>query len=185
MGYVDAAGESEPATAIGVVLAAAMFVALWAGGWAIGARIAGRRAQFLAHSTASWLFLIVMLGAGMVQGYGEFLWPGARAAWSGLGTAVGIAAFAALIFAQLGVASGLTRLGRRTWAVGIAVGLQVVALGLVKLGATAQERTGLLPITAAMRPVPAALTPAVSVDRFVAATAGLQAKVDALADEKE
>jgi len=153
-------------------------IAMWAGVWALASRLAVHRFEFLAHVTVASTAVAVIFVYTELGSYVQFLIPApAVAAAVAIG---GVAWGAAWLYGHLSFASRLTPHRRFAWATSITVGLLVV--GWVLTLAEQESFSVFTDDPGVLKPVPAGLVPARSVDDYVAELAELKAEVDGLVD---
>lgn len=161
------------------VSAVAVLIALWAGAWALGGRLAGGRANWLAHvGTASALSLVVLLA--MTAGeWLHFLFPGhplteAYDAVSVLG------AVAATIALHLRHSSRLAAAHR--WRAGaITVGVMLVIGGIASL-VESEQFSDVPTYDAALKPLVPGAVPTVTVDGFAEVLEEVRLEADEAAE---
>ena len=166
---VDLMGE-----AIGVLAAMAM----WAGLWALASRLAVHRFEFLAHATVGSAALAIVFVYTELGAYVHFLVPSPVVSAAVALGAMGLGA--AWLYGHLSFASRLPPHRRFAWATSITVGMLVV--GWVLTLAEQESFSVFTDDPGVLKPVPASLVPARSVDDYVAELAELKAEVDGLAD---
>jgi pSer/pThr/pTyr-binding forkhead associated (FHA) protein len=156
-------------------------VAVWASAWALATRIVSRGFRFLSHWAWALGLAVIALIVTAIGEWVDFIGPSVEAG-SWLTAAFGFVLLPVLIAGHLEIASSMSR--RSRWRAALSVGAIVVALTLIaSLGEDGSDNTWSLDYAGTLKPLPARLIPAVSLDGFMQATEGLQAEVDALAEE--
>jgi len=156
-------------------------ILLYAGLWALAGRLIVQRARFWAHATLSWLFLLIVGVWGVVEAYLNFLFPGQRIV-AATGWLLGMVLVVLLIAEQAALASAASRMRRMAFGAGLAGGMALLAW----LGEKASHDSySTVVFNAEIKPLPAALVPASSLDHFIDVTTQLKGQVDKLEDKKK
>jgi len=157
------------------VVAALVALAIWAGLWSVGARLARHPALFTYHLAITSLATAALVVVFGIDGWLEFLWPrqwfiAALLLTLVCGTIVG------LVYAQLGLASSL----RRWWRIGAAVALPAVLFGVIYIVESSDESkfSSKMTYDAELKPVPARFVPAQSVEDLAEVVSELRQSVD-------
>lgn len=157
-----------------VIIGVVLVLALWAGGWAAGARLARHPARFMGHVAVASVALIAMSVPAVVLSFGEAAFPDS-AVLEAFGWAVVAAGSIWLLTAHLELAGLARPLRRLTWAGGV----MAVLFGLGALVAKIDpDEESDISLTIAGRPLPSILVPARTAEVFLADVADLQGKVD-------
>lgn len=161
-------------------LGALAVVLAWAGAWALGTRLRSGHARFLAHYNIAWLAFLVLMVMGVSEEWYRFF---AGDVWSAdtISFLTYCVAVIGPVYASLTVASRLRRVSRLL----IGAGVALVVLGLGELGEAGDEYGSSITIQMPLKPVPAALVPAMAPDEFLEAIAPLQQEVDEAASEDD
>lgn len=182
LAWLDTATRSGTNEALGIGLAFAGLNALWAGIWAIVARVVIHQGRFVAHFTIATFFFLVTMLLGTFNQWVQFLWPD-LAGWSTLTTTVTLVLLSASVAMHLANASWLSR--ARRWRAGVIVSAVVVALGGVFALADDDGFTDVPEFSPRLVSIMPRLVPQLAPDELREAHAGLRADVDALADEPD
>jgi hypothetical protein len=165
--------------ALKVGLGIGAVTALWAGIWAIVARVLIHEARFLTHFTIAVLFALLAELLGLADEWIQFLLPGAGA-WDVINTGLALAMLAASIAWHLANASYLSR--QRRWRAGAAASVALIALfGLFAL-AEEDRFTDVPTFSGRIQVAPPSLIPKLDTGELRAAHEKLRAEVDALVD---
>ena len=176
-GWLEATARGAGTEIFGTVLAFGVLVLLWAGVWALAARVVLGRFHFVAHAAIGAAAVAVLTVLGELHGLLAFLAPAMPGA-SQLTTATALAAVAVVVPLHLQVATHLGTAAR--WRVGaIAAGI-VLALLLVSHAVATDEFSPMAEFDATIRTVSPALVPQEGLDGFRATRADLKADVDRL-----
>ena len=158
-------------------------IALWAGGWGLATRIVSHRFSVLSHAAWAAGLTIVMLVIIAADEWLDFLFPGA-----GMGSVLaGVGAMLLLpllVAGHLEIASGMSR-ARRWRAAFIAGAIAAIFIVVLSLGDDDSRSTRSLDYSGNLKPMPAQMVPAGTLDDFMEAVAGLRDEVDELAEEEE
>ena len=176
--YESKSTATVTGTAVGVIALAAT----WAGIWSLIGRLSVQRFRFWQHIALTFLAVLCLFLLSAVDAYDGFLFPTASLL-ALLGAALGAALFIGLIAAQLGLVGAMRR-GRRI-GVGVIVTVVLVALGTLttKAAKNQLEDESDVRIAVSLKPLPARMIPAGSVDDFVGSTNSLKKEVDGLLKE--
>ena len=169
--YSNEVDDFTVAVVLTELLGLLMLFALWAGAWAIGARLASGRARFREHATIAVALVTAWMPVGFVLGLFAFLWPGDLTDFVSLMSGIAIATL--ILYAHLGVSSRMRRKARGMVAASIVLSLA----GLGYLAGTIDPEPELTVQSAlgSFVPVPADLIPAAGLDEFLdRATAELE-----------
>lgn len=150
-------------------------VLVWAGVWALAGRLIVQQARFWKHVTVTWLLLLVMGVWDVAAAYLVFLFPSQRVV-PVLGVLVGVAAGLVLLTLQAGLASAAPRGRRVAFAAAAVASLMLLVWVGSKADGDRLDRT--VRFTATVRPVPASLIPAGSLDDFLGATSEMVETLD-------
>ncbi|MBK8249935.1 MAG: FHA domain-containing protein [Gemmatimonadetes bacterium] len=159
-----------------------LFLAVWAGIWAILGRIISQRFFYQGHLVIASVASLVALALVTLSGWVTFLFPGS-VVWDGVMTAGAIAFVAATVTAHLGLATHI----RRERLVRTAVTMCATMLTLLGVSALLDDdRFSDVPsIVSVLKPLRPGLVPAISVAEFGEAIAGLREEADELAKKGE
>ncbi len=172
-------GADDAATAVGAAVAIFLFLALWAGTWALVGRAQGARARFLTHLAIAALALSLGTLWTAAMQYVEFIWPAAMA--RSLAQSAGLLLLLTVaLSAHLSLVSMLSRRRRILTAAVTAVSLLI--LSRVNDWSSADDFDDALHYSDVLRPVGASMARTVSLDRFLEDAGNLQAELDALAE---
>ncbi len=157
---------------LGVVLA-------WTGIWAAITRVRLGDARFLAHLSVAWVVFAVSLIIAEAAEWLRFIAAGSWIVGAGIIVAT-ILTVAVIINGHLAIAS---RLARRTrLAAGAGAAVLLLVLGAVAAMGIKSDRNDIV-VDMPLKPLPARMVPAQSVDAFLARAAAVQKDVDKEADE--
>lgn len=163
-----------------VTAGALVFLALWAGAWALLGRLLARRPTFAVHVTIACASAVALHVAGLVGGWGEFLWPSVWPLFSGLEIALSVAVLALAVVGHLAYATLLSPRLRWMGVVGV-VGLAGLLIGTVEL--LQRDRFSDVPnFSSQIRLLPGAMIPAGTIAEYNRSTMEAQQRADALAD---
>lgn len=170
--------EKTAVTVTGSVLALMVGVAVWAGIWAFAGRLIIHRARFWQHLAVAWLMILAYDVWGRADAWLAFFFPVQRI--TGFVSVVGSTAlFLAVIAIHAGLASYASLKRRLALGVGLLAGFGLLAW--VGEKATQDEfLSDTVTIEASIKPVPASLIPAHSVDEFMNQLVRVQREVDLL-----
>jgi hypothetical protein len=163
----------EPLAIIATMLA-------WAGLWALASRLMLGRLHFAPHATIVFTAFLILSVWTLLAEWSEFLIPAIPimllAGVLGYGLVL-----AGLVYGHLCFASAL---GARTrlWAA-LAVSLAVVGLNSISYIAARSKFSNVMEFSSVLKPIDAALLPAISVDRFIDASQNLHKELDRLAQK--
>ncbi len=176
--YESKSTATVTGTAVGIIALAAA----WAGIWSLIGRLSAQRFRFWQHIALTFLALFALFLLSTGDSYVGFLFPTASLL-ALAGGALGAAIFIALIAAQLGLVSAMGR--RRRIGVGVVVTLVLIGLGALttKAAKNQLEDESDVRIGVSLKPLPARMIPAGSIDDFVGSTNGLKKEVDGLLKE--
>lgn len=158
------------ANAFVVVFAAGLILSVWAGGWALAARLRSRPPQFLQHAAWTCLVVLSIWCLTVLIDYLELMVPrmDSLAVFEGLiDTGLGVL----LIVGHLALATQLKP--RTRLIVAGALGSSILALGIVAAGLEEGEFTDELVINHTLRPIPTRLLSTNTSERFFADTRDL------------
>lgn len=150
---------------------------LWAGVWAIAARVVLGQFRFLAHVAAFALAFAVYSVIGLLDGWSTFLFPSFTAVAAIKGLAL-VVLFAAMIAWHLGSATSLGRPQR--WRIGAVAGAIVLALLGVSGALEDDAFTAAAEFGGVIKPVSTSLVPTESAEEFSKSITDLRAEVDSL-----
>ena len=158
-------------------------IALWAGGWALATRIVSHRFSVLSHAAWAAGLLILMLVVIAADEWLDFLFPGAGMA--SLLTGVGaMLLLPVLVAGHLEIASGMSR-ARRWRAAFITGAIAAAFIVVLSLGDDDSRNTRALDYSGNLKPLPAQMVPAGTLNDFMESVAELRDEVDELAEEEE
>ncbi len=162
---------SEPLTTVSTLL-------VWAGLWSLASRIIVSRLHFFEHVAIASGAILCFLALSVASEWLEFLFPVIPALWfAGLfGTGL---ILAALVYNHLRFASVMPRRSR-LWAA-LAVSAAVVGVSVVSDYAGRSKFSNVMEFTGIVKPIDAALVPAISADRFIENSQTLRLDLEALA----
>ena len=164
---------------LGPIVALAAGVVTWAAIWAVAGRIMVHRGRFWQHLTLSTLFFAALWLAGFVGSWAAFYFK--PEIILGVEELVVFALFLGVIVIHAGLASNASMKRRVLFSLALGAGLGVLALA----GDQAfRNDFGLatVAVEATLKPVPDALVPAGSPDRFIDGMTSLKRTVDRLED---
>jgi hypothetical protein len=178
-GWISDAQNDESAI-LGFAVVGGFLVAGWAGGWALAGRLAIHQSRFFSHHVLAWAGVIVMFVMLDLFAWGDFLTESGLL--EGLSSLAMMALIIAVLSGHLALASRMTARQRVAIAAGITIGFSLLGMLLANAG---EEYTGeSLTITANLKPAPAALVPAISVESFLERSLELQREIDELAERE-
>lgn len=178
LGSVDTTGAN---TAVTLTVGLAVAGAMWAGAWAVVARVVTHRARFVAHLTIAAAALLVSAAAGMISGWLRFLFPAVESV-AAFTVIVDLMVLVAVVAAHLANATVMPP--ARRWRAGAAVAGIVLLLGGVFALADDDAFTDVPEFSAAIRPLRVELVPTVGVEAMRDVQAGLRETVDAGAESE-
>jgi hypothetical protein len=175
-------GKSGASDAVSTALGVLLLIALWAGVWAVAGRVVVHRFRFLGHVAVASAVAGTALAYETASEWGAFLAPDHRLgeAVSGL---IAILLVATLVAAHLALASAMPR--RRRWLVGFATSGALLAIGALVTLAEEKSFSDVPAFSATLKPFPARVLWAGSLEGFTDVEAGLKRQVDQLAAGKE
>jgi pSer/pThr/pTyr-binding forkhead associated (FHA) protein len=159
-----------------------LFLAIWAGTWAILGRIISQRFFYQGHLVIASIASLVALALVTAGGWITFLFPGSFV-WDAIVTVGAMAFVAATVTAHLGLATHI----RRERLVRTAITVCATMLTLVGVSELLDsERFSDIPsLVGELKPLRPGLVPAMSVADFGQAVAGLREETDELAAKGE
>lgn len=166
----------EPA---GAAFTVAVFVAVWAGGWAVANRIVAQLFRFWTHFLWAAVLLVAFLLADVLFQYADFA-IGLDAAARSLDFVTSVALGTLLLAGHLRVIGQIGRRRRLVTAVAIAVAVTFLVTAVNQ--ADEDEFTTSLPSAGPLKPLSDKLLVRQTVDHFVEGTADLKAELDRLAE---
>lgn len=177
-GWLASYERSGGTDALAGAVALLMFGALWAGVWAVAGRIVVHRFDFLGHFAVLAAVAAAAMAASTLSAWAIFLWP-ANPLASSLGVALSLSLLAVLVVGHLGLATTLPR--ARRWRAGVVtsavVGLVILAFALVDDDTFTDVPT----FHGVLKPLPAALVPALTPGEFSVVVEELREEVDRMA----
>jgi hypothetical protein len=177
-------GSSERAAGSTVFVAAfgfAVAVAMWAGAWAIGSRMAIQRFNFLGHVAVASTIALAGLAWTVMSEWMNFYLPDSGAV-EVVSTIVLIALFVGSIAWHLSLASPMPRV--QQWRAALVTAGIVFGIGMVASLTDEDDFTDIPSFSGVVKPVGAAWVPASSVDEFGAVMRDLKTDVDEMAAKK-
>jgi hypothetical protein len=178
LGNTDA---SSGTSVFGAVMAAFMFVAIWAGIWALAIRSADRQTQFRAHvAVVSVAFLMMMLYVVLSE-WLAFFFPDVSL-FGVVSTVITLAVIAGLIVAHLTVSGALTR--RQRWRAALSFSGGLFLLILVAGFAHEDKFSDVPKFPAQLKPISPRLVPTHTVSEFVEAMGEARAEADKAVDKQ-
>ena len=158
-------------------------IAIWAGGWGLATRIVSHRFSVLSHAAWAAGLVILMLVVIAADEWLDFLFPGAGVA--SLLTGVGaMLLLPVLVAGHLEIASGMSRV-RRWRAAFITGAIAATFMIVLSLGGDDSLDSQSLDYSANLKPLPARMVPAGTLNDFMESVAELRDEVDELAEEEE
>ncbi|MGH7871157.1 MAG: FHA domain-containing protein [Candidatus Binatia bacterium] len=160
-------GSVERVTAAGVVSEPLMTLStllLWAGLWALAGRVVVSRFQFPQHVTIACCAIVAFMTLGSVSEWTEFLFPIFPAMWLASLFGSGLI-LAGLVYFHLRFAAPMQRRSRLWTAVAVSAASMGLSL-ILHIAARAKFSTT-MDYTGIVKPLAAALVPAISVDQFI------------------
>lgn len=159
-----------------------LFLAVWAGIWAILGRIIVQRFHYQGHLVIASAATLVALGLATMGDWVTFFFPGSSI-WSVVTTVGSIAFVAATVTAHLGLATHI----RRERLVRTAASMALTGITLVGVSALLDEEqfSDVPSVVSSLKPLRPGLVPAMSVADFGEAIAGLREEADELATKGE
>lgn len=175
--WLGATERGAASDAFSTILAASAFGLLWAGIWAVAARVVLGQFRLLAHLTVVALAFAAFTALGAVDGWGRFLLPGATF-FSALQTGAMVAILAAMVAWHLAASSHLARAQR--WRIGAVAG--GIVLALIGVSALLEDEgfTARAEFAGVIKPLMPALVPKETTEQFAATMNDLRAEVDAM-----
>ena len=173
----------ERVTALNIVSEPLPIVATmlgWAGLWALASRLIVSRFYFAPHLTVVCAAFLTMTILGIIAEWSEFFFPAIPMQWLADLLGYGLV-LAGLVYGHLGFASVL-RLRARLGAA-LAVSVAVVGMNTISYFAARSKFSTVMEYTGVLKPVDAALLPAISADQFIDATQKLKVELDRLAQK--
>ncbi len=173
----------ERVTAINIVSEPLPIIATmlgWAGLWALASRLIVSHFSFAPHLTIVCAAFLTMSILGVISEWSEFFFPAIPIQWLAGLLGYGLV-LAGLVYGHLGFASALRRRAR-LWAA-LAVSVAVVGMNTISYFAARSKFSTVMEYTGVLKPVDAALLPAISADQFIATTQKLKAELDRLAQK--
>jgi FHA domain-containing protein len=164
---------SEPLPIIATVLG-------WAGLWALASRLIVSRFYFAPHLTIVCAAFLTLTILGVISEWSDFFFPALPMRWLADLLGYGLV-LAGLVFGHLGFAS-LLRLRARLWTA-LAVSIAVVGMNTISYFAARSKFSTVMEYTGVLKPIDAALLPAISTDQFIDATQKLKGDLDRLAQK--
>jgi hypothetical protein len=158
-------------------------IAIWAGGWGLATRIVSHRFSVLSHAAWAAGLVIVMLVVVAADEWLDYLFPGAGMA--SLFTGVGaMLLLPVLVAGHLEIASGMSR-ARRWRAAFITGAIAATFIIVLSLGDDDSRNTRALDYSGNLKPLPARMVPAGTLNDFMESVAELRDEVDELAEQDE
>ena len=164
---------SEPLTIVATMVG-------WAGLWALASRLMVSRFYFAPHVIIVFLAFLAMTVVGVASDWAEFMFPALPTTWLAGVLGYGMV-LAGLVFGHLGFASVLRRRAR-LWAA-LAVSVAVVGINTISYFAARSRFSTVMEYSGVLKPIDAALLPAISADQFIHASQKLQKELDRLAQK--
>ena len=164
---------SEPLPIIATMLG-------WAGLWSLASRIIVSRFYFAPHVTIAAAALVATSLFGVMSEWLEFFFPAIPMLWLAGLVGYGLV-LAGLVYGHLGFASFL-RTRSRLWAA-LAVSIAVVGMNTISYFAARSKFSTVMEYTGVLKPIDAALLPAISADLFIDASQKLKRDLDRLAQK--
>ena len=164
---------SEPLPIISIMLG-------WAGLWALASRLIVSRFYFAPHLTIISAAFLTLTMVGVISEWSEFFFPALPIQWLTDLLGYGLV-LAGLVFGHLGFASAL-RQRARLWTA-LAVSVAVVGMNTISYFAARSKFSTVMEYTAVLKPIDAALLPAISTEQFIDGTPKLKGELDRLAQK--
>ncbi len=169
--------------AVGAVVGLAALSAMWAGVWAVVARVVIHRPRFVAHFSIAAAAMFVSGMLGLVVNWVLFLMPAVESL-TVLTTVLNLGVLVAVVAAHLANATAMPTAKR--WRAGAAVAGVVLLLGGAFALADDGAFTDVPEFSAVIKPLRVEVVPTVDVEAMRAVQAALRAAVDAeAADEAD
>ncbi len=162
---------SEPLTTVALLL-------IWCGAWALASRIVLGHFNFAPHAVIAGAAVVAVFLFNTAAEWTEFLFPVVPALRLGGIFGTGLI-LAAMLFGHLRFASPMRR-SARAWAA-VALSVAVVGAGWIWDYAGRSKFSNVMEFTGIVKPLDAALLPAVESERFIDDSRKLKADLDALA----
>lgn len=159
-----------------------LFLAVWAGIWAILGRIIAQKFYYQGHLVIASVATLVAFALATLGDWVTFLFPGSSI-WGVVTTIGGIAFVSATVTAHLGLATHI----RRERLVRTAASMALTGIALVGVSALLDEEqfSDVPSVVSSLKPLRPGLVPAMSVTDFGEAIAGLREETDELATKGE
>lgn len=173
----------ERVTAINIVSEPLPIIATmlgWAGLWALASRLIVSRFYFTPHLTIVCAAFLTMTILGVISEWSEFFFPALPMQWLADLLGYGLV-LAGLVYGHLGFASVLRRRAR-LWTA-LALSVAVVGMNTISYFAARSKFSNIMEYTGVLKPIDAALLPAISTDQFIDATQKLKGELDRLAQK--
>lgn len=162
---------AEPLATIATVL-------VWAGLWALGSRVLVGQLHFARHLMIACSAVAAFFVLNFAAEWLEFLIPAVPAMWAA-GIFAAAIIVAALIYAHLEFASAMQH-SSRAWAA-LSISAALAGVSLVSEFASRSKFSNVMEFTSVVKPLDAALLPAIGVEEFIAGTATLKHDLQTLA----
>ena len=174
--YQGKSGGTLAGRVVGIVAAAVG----WAGLWALAGRLIIHRARFWQHLTLTSLVFLVLWVIGVACSWAAFLFLPELV--TDFEASVATALFVAALVLHAGLASNASLKRRLLFGIGLTVGLGLLAW--VGEKSTSDDYGGTVAITSSLKPVPASLIPAASLDGFVSNLDTVKRAIDRKDDDE-
>lgn len=161
---------SEPLTTVSTLL-------VWAGLWSLASRIVVSRLHFFEHVAIASGAIICFVTLSVSAEWLEFLFPVIPALWFAALFGTGLI-LAGLVYNHLRFASVMRRRSR-LWTA-LAVSVAVVGVSVISDYAGRSKFSNVMEFTGIVKPIDAALVPAISIDRFIENNQTLRSELEAL-----
>jgi len=176
-------GSIERVTALNILSEPLAIVATmlgWAGLWALASRLMLGRFHFAPHALVVFTAFLVMSVLTIVAEWSEFFFPALPILLFAAVLSYGLV-LAGLVYGHLSFASAL-RVRTRLWTA-LALSLAVVGMNGISYVAARGKFSNVMEFSGVLKPIDAALLPAISVDRFIDASQNLKRDLDRLAQK--
>jgi len=173
--YAGSAKRNGASDAVTTVVGAVVLLSAWCGAWALASRVVSQRFAFMRHVAFASLVAAAVAAYGTMNQWTIFLVP-SQLLSTVLGGAGTLAAFALLLYGHLGIASAMSRAQRARTA--FAITGVVIAIFVTYSMVDDRTFTTKMSYESQLKPVPPALVPSISVQRFITDARTLRDEVD-------